>query len=111
VDAYISLPLYWNLHHIFLYATDACGHYPISKEHINPVMDKLHCLADNCTGLQGFFIFQSFSGGGTESGFGALLLKCLSADYGKKSKLEFCVYPTPQLLSSVVEPYNSVLTP
>ncbi|KAJ7934653.1 Tubulin/FtsZ, GTPase domain-containing protein [Mycena leptocephala] len=32
------------------------------------------------------------------------------ADYGKKSKLEFCVYPAPQLSSSVVEPYNSVLT-
>lgn len=31
-------------------------------------------------------------------------------DYGKKSKLEFCVYPAPQLSSSIVEPYNSVLT-
>ncbi|TFK78948.1 tubulin-domain-containing protein, partial [Polyporus arcularius HHB13444] len=27
-----------------------------------------------------------------------------------KSKLEFCVYPAPQLSSSIVEPYNSVLT-
>jgi hypothetical protein len=72
-------------------------------------MDKLRRLADNCTGLQGFFVFHSF-GGGTGSGFGALLLERLSTDYGKKSKLEFCVYPAPQLSSSVVEPYNSVLT-
>jgi tubulin alpha len=72
-------------------------------------MDKLRRLADNCSGLQGFFVFHSF-GGGTGSGFGALLLERLSTDYGKKSKLEFCVYPAPQLSSSIVEPYNSVLT-
>lgn len=36
----------------------------------------------------GFFVFHSF-GGGTGSGFGALLLERLSQDYGKKSKLEF----------------------
>ncbi|KAI9610520.1 hypothetical protein H4Q26_006662 [Puccinia striiformis f. sp. tritici PST-130] len=58
---------------------------------------------------QGFFVFHSF-GGGTGSGFGALLLERLSADYGKKSKLEFAVYPAPKMSSSVVEPYNSVLT-
>ena len=31
-------------------------------------------------------------------------------DYGKKSKLEFAVYPAPQIASAVVEPYNSILT-
>jgi len=87
----------------------ARGHYTVGKELIDPVMDKLRRLADNCTGLQGFFVFHSF-GGGTGSGFGALLLERLSADYGKKTKLEFCVYPAPQLSSSIVEPYNSVLT-
>jgi tubulin alpha len=88
---------------------DARGHYTVGKELIDPVMDKLRRLADNCSGLQGFFVFHSF-GGGTGSGFGALLLERLSTDYGKKSKLEFCVYPAPQLSSSIVEPYNSVLT-
>ncbi|KAF6731012.1 Tubulin alpha-2/alpha-4 chain [Oryzias melastigma] len=34
----------------------------------------------------------------------------LSVDYGKKSKLEFAVYPTPQVSTAVVEPYNSILT-
>ena len=72
-------------------------------------MEKIRRLADNCSGLQGFFVFHSF-GGGTGSGFGSLLLERLSADYGKKSKLEFCVYPAPQLSSSIVEPYNAVLT-
>lgn len=41
---------------------------------------------------------------------GALLLERLSGEYGKKSKLEFCIYPAPKMSSSVVEPYNSVLT-
>nr|UNW45407.1 alpha-tubulin [Amylostereum areolatum] len=87
----------------------ARGHYTVGKELIDPTMDKIRRLADNCSGLQGFFVFHSF-GGGTGSGFGALMLERLSTDYGKKSKLEFCVYPAPQLSSSVVEPYNSVLT-
>ncbi|KAG6821556.1 Tubulin beta chain [Arthromyces matolae] len=87
----------------------ARGHYTVGKELIDPVMDRLRRLADNCSGLQGFFVFHSF-GGGTGSGLGALLLERLSTDYGKKSKLEFCVYPAPQLSSSVVEPYNSILT-
>jgi tubulin alpha len=95
--------------HVHYPSSDARGHYTVGKELIDPVMDKLRRLADNCSGLQGFFVFHSF-GGGTGSGFGALLLERLSTDYGKKSKLEFCVYPAPQLSSSVVEPYNSVLT-
>lgn len=66
-------------------------------------------LPDNCSSLQGFLIFHSF-GGGTGSGFGALLLERLSTDYGKKSKLEFAVYPAPRVSTAVVEPYNAVLS-
>ncbi|MPD05841.1 Tubulin alpha chain, testis-specific [Portunus trituberculatus] len=44
----------------------------------------------------GFLIFHSF-GGGTGSGFTSLLMERLSVDYGKKSKLEFSVYPAPQV--------------
>jgi tubulin alpha len=103
---------YWQrffLHSSTDFFSDARGHYTVGKELIDPVMDKIRRLADNCSGLQGFFVFHSF-GGGTGSGFGASLLERLSMDYGKKSKLEFCVYPAPQLSSSIVEPYNSVLT-
>merc|ERR1712204_13971 len=53
-------------------------------------------LADNCTGLQGFLFFNAV-GGGTGSGLGSLLLERLSVDYGKKSKLGFTVYPSPQV--------------
>ena len=49
-------------------------------------------------------------GGGTGSGLGALLLERLSVDYGRKSKLSFCISPAPQISNAVVEPYNSVLS-
>ena len=88
---------------------DARGHYTIGKELVDTVLEQVRRLADNCSGLQGFFVFHSF-GGGTGSGFGALLMQRLSTDYGKKSKLEFSVYPAPKMSTSVVEPYNSVLT-
>ena len=94
---------------LFENQTDARGHYTIGKEQIDTVMEKVRRLADNCAGLQGFFVFHSF-GGGTGSGLGALILERLSTDYGKKSKLEFSVYPAPTMANSVVEPYNSVLT-
>jgi len=55
-------------------------------------------------------IFHSV-GGGTGSGFGSLLLERLSVDYGKKkSKLDFCIYPSPEVSTAVVEPYNSILS-
>ncbi|KAF9173930.1 hypothetical protein BGX20_001625 [Mortierella sp. AD010] len=87
----------------------ARGHYTIGKELVDGVLDRVRKLSDACTGLQGFLVFHSF-GGGTGSGFGALLLERLSVDYGKKSKLEFAVYPAPEMATSVVEPYNSILT-
>ncbi|XP_010075672.1 PREDICTED: tubulin alpha-8 chain-like, partial [Pterocles gutturalis] len=65
--------------------------------------------ADQCTGLQGFLVFHSF-GGGTGSGFTSLLMERLSVDYGKKSKLEFSIYPAPQVSTAVVEAYKSILT-
>ncbi|CAH3149371.1 unnamed protein product [Porites evermanni] len=87
----------------------ARGHYTVGKELIDIVLDRIRKLADQCTGLQGFLIFHSF-GGGTGSGFTSLLMERLSVDYGKKSKLEFAIYPAPQIATAVVEPYNSILT-
>jgi len=87
----------------------ARGHYTVGKEMIDIALDRVRKLADQCTGLQGFLVFHSV-GGGTGSGFGSLLLERLSVDYGKKSKLDFCIYPSPQVSTAVVEPYNSVLS-
>jgi tubulin alpha len=57
-----------------------------------------------------FFRLNNFFSGGTGSGFTSLLMERLSIDYGKKSKLEFAIYPAPHISTAVVEPYNTVLT-
>ena len=58
------------------------------------------CQADQCDYIQGFIIFHSF-GGGTGSGFTALFMERIATDYGKKSKMEFCIYPAPQVKRSL----------
>merc|ERR1712146_65073 len=69
----------------------ARGHYTVGKEIVDLALDRLRKLADQCTGLR------------------SLLLERLSVDYGKKSKLGFCIYPSPQVSTAVVEPYNATL--
>jgi tubulin alpha len=87
----------------------ARGHYTVGKNIVDTALDRVRRLAEACKGLQGFLIFHAV-GGGTGSGLGSLLLERLSVDYGKKSKLGFTVYPSPQVSTAVVEPYNSVLS-
>lgn len=87
----------------------ARGRYTVGKEIVDLALDRIRKLCDNCSGLQGFLVFHSV-GGGTGSGLGSLLLERLSLDYGRKSKLAFTVYPSPSISTSVVEPYNSVLS-
>ncbi|PIK59143.1 putative tubulin alpha-1C chain-like [Apostichopus japonicus] len=60
----------------------ARGHYTAGRTHIDMVIDRLRKLSEQCFGLQGFLIFHSF-GGGTGSGFTALLMERLSVEYGK----------------------------
>jgi tubulin alpha len=87
----------------------ARGYYSIGKNFVDLCLDKIRKLADNCTDLQGFLMFHSV-GGGTGSGLGSLLLERLSADYDKKSKLGFSIYPSAQVSTAIVEPYNSILS-
>ena len=86
----------------------ARGHYTIGKELLEAALDRIQRETEKCNGLQGFLLFHSF-GGGTGSGFASLLMERLAAEYGKKSKLEFSVYPSPRVSTAVVEPYNAIL--
>ncbi|PHT90399.1 Tubulin alpha-1 chain [Capsicum annuum] len=56
------------------------GHYNVSKEIIYLFLDRIRKLADNCTALQGFLVFNAI-GGGVGSRLRSLLLECLSVDY------------------------------
>uniref|UniRef100_A0A2K6ETF8 Tubulin alpha chain n=1 Tax=Propithecus coquereli TaxID=379532 RepID=A0A2K6ETF8_PROCO len=87
----------------------ARGRYSVGSGVIDLVLERTRQLAERCSGLQGFLIFRSF-GGGTGSGFASLLMEQLSVEYGRKTKLEFSVYPGPRVSAAVVEPYNAVLT-
>jgi tubulin alpha len=87
----------------------ARGHYTVGKDLLDVSLGRIRKLADQCDKLQGFLIFHSL-GGGTGSGFGSLLLQKLTDEYGQKTnKLDFCIFPSPQVATSVVEPYNCVL--
>ncbi|CAD8095980.1 unnamed protein product [Paramecium primaurelia] len=86
----------------------ARGYYGVGKDLIDQSMDKIKQLTEDCMGLQGFLIFHSV-GGGTGSGFGSLLLESMTEEYNKKSKIGFAIFPSPQIQTSIVEPYNSVL--
>ncbi|VDP87526.1 unnamed protein product [Echinostoma caproni] len=87
----------------------ARGHFTTGRSVVDLVLDRVRKLADNCDSLQAFLVFHSL-GGGTGSGFAALLMQRLAIDYAKLSKLEFSIYPAPSISSAVVEPYNSLLT-
>ncbi|CAL8091748.1 unnamed protein product [Calicophoron daubneyi] len=86
----------------------ARGHYALGKELVDSVMNKIRKLTEACSGLKAFIVFHSF-GGGTGSGFTSLMMERVCVDYGKVSKLGFSVYPSPQISTAVVEPYNAVL--
>ena len=87
----------------------ARGYYTVGKNVLETVTKQIKKLVEQCYVLQGFLVFHSF-GGGTGSGFTSLLMSRLSTDYPKKDKLEFAVYPAPQVSTAVVEPYNAIHT-
>ena len=68
----------------------ARGHYTIGNVIVDLVPDRIRKFADNCTGLQGFTVFNVV-GSGTGSGLGCVMLERLSVVYGQKSKLSFTV--------------------
>ena len=74
----------------------ARGYYTVGNEIMDLVLDRIRKVVEECNALQGFLLHRSF-GGGTGSGYTSNLLRRLCQDYGKKSKLEFAVYPAPQV--------------
>jgi len=87
----------------------ARGHYTVGKELMDIVSDRLRKLVDNSENVQGFMATHSV-GGGTGSGMGMLILERLAVDYRKKSKIGFEIYPSPNISTCIVEPYNGLLS-
>ncbi|KAH8818912.1 alpha-tubulin, partial [Flagelloscypha sp. PMI_526] len=82
--------------------------YNLGRELMEPVMDRIRLLLEDCSNCQAFLLFRSIAGG-TGSGLSQILLDHLTSEYGEKTKFEFCVYPTAKLTSSALETYNSVI--
>ena len=87
----------------------ARGHYTVGREMLDLTMESIRKLVESCNGMQGFLMFHSF-GGGTGSGFGALLAEALSVEFGKMPKLTFSIYPAPQV-EPIVQHTNFVSQP
>merc|ERR1712226_392689 len=87
----------------------ARGHYTVGKEQMDIVNDRVRRLVDNCDNVQGFIVNHAV-GGGTGSGMGMLILERLAVDYRKKSKIGFEIYPSPNISTCIVEPYNGLLS-
>ncbi|CAL4155258.1 unnamed protein product, partial [Meganyctiphanes norvegica] len=86
----------------------ARGFYTLGDHFIQPAMEHVRRIVENCDSLQGFLMNHSF-GGGTGSGFTSLLLRRLNDEYLKTSKISFVIYPSPKVATAVVEPYNAVM--
>merc|ERR1712226_1468273 len=87
----------------------ARGHYTIGKEQMDKVNDRVRKMVDNSENVQGFIVNHAV-GGGTGSGMGMLILERLAVDYRKKSKIGFEIYPSPNISTCIVEPYNGLLS-
>jgi len=87
----------------------ARGHYTTGKEIMDTVSDRIKKMAEECDNLQGFIMNHSV-GGGTGSGLGMLILERIAVDYRKKSKIGFEIYPSPNISTCIVEPYNGLLS-
>ncbi|ETO31186.1 hypothetical protein RFI_05934 [Reticulomyxa filosa] len=86
----------------------ARGYHTLGKQIFDRVNDRFHKVMDDCDNILGFVIFHSV-GGGTGSGLGSLILERLSVNYRKKSVIGFEIYPSSQLSTCVIEPYNALL--
>jgi len=87
----------------------ARGHYTVGKEQMDLVNDRIRKMVDNSENVQGFIVNHAV-GGGTGSGMGMLILERLAVDYRKKSKIGFELYPSPNISTCIVEPYNGLLS-
>lgn len=85
------------------------GYHTLGNKMIEPVSEKIRRIIERTNNMQGIFICHSF-GGGTGSGFSAKLMDSLMDNYPRMSKLQVAVYPAPSISSTIVEPYNAVLT-
>ncbi|CAD8101884.1 unnamed protein product [Paramecium sonneborni] len=82
----------------------------VQQEGEEILADKIRKQIENCDGLQGIMLYHSI-GGGFGGGFTSKILDLLSTDLEKITKATVSIMPSEHsLTSSIIEPYNSLLT-
>jgi tubulin beta len=87
----------------------AKGYYTEGMELLSNTMECVQNEVAGCQNLQGFILIHSL-GGGTGSGMGSLLVSTLREEFPEQSIATFSVFPSTKISSSVLEPYNTVLS-
>ncbi len=72
-------------------------------------LESIRKQLESCNNAEGFMFYHSI-GGGTGSGIGSLLLELLSREYPKIAKLNYTIFPSLKIATSIVEIYNAILT-
>ncbi|XP_017889363.1 tubulin alpha chain-like [Ceratina calcarata] len=85
----------------------ARGYHTLGQELIQLVLQRVCKLCESCSRPSGFVVFRSISGG-TGGGFATLLLEHLAYNYPKTITLDFVLFPSPNISTVIVEPYNAV---
>jgi tubulin alpha len=86
----------------------ARGRLTAGRSIIQSTTEQLRRCAERSESLQGVVLYQAL-GGGTGSGFGALLLDHIADEYGKATRMQLALFPSAHVTSAAVEPYNAVL--
>jgi len=87
----------------------ARGRYNTGKQIIEEATYRLRRLIESCNSVQGFLNFYSV-GGGTGGGFSALMRETIIDDFFKKRQtVGVSIYPSPNISTCIVEPYNALL--
>ena len=101
----------FNSEDVLSYKQDAKGNFfegrrqAVDYRMTETVVDRLRNQAELCDNLAGFFVFHSF-GGGTGTGLGVEAMEAIKEYFGKTIVFEPVIYPSNDISSNVVEPYN-----
>ncbi|KAM7542479.1 hypothetical protein Aperf_G00000013527 [Anoplocephala perfoliata] len=86
----------------------ARGRFILGGQLIDSVINRIRREAETTDRIGGFIVNHSI-GGGTGSGFTVRLMDHLTNEYGKALTIQFPIFPSEYLSTTVVDPYNAIL--
>nr|VZI16540.1 unnamed protein product [Spirometra erinaceieuropaei] len=87
----------------------ARGFYQLAPEYQETFENSMRFVAESCDFLDGICFYHSY-GGGTGAGVMMALEEGVDVSFPKETKIDVGLYPSEHQATSVVEPYNAVLS-